>query len=267
MKARFVNIDQDTALDWLTANTHNRPLNKNWVRRLVEDLKNNRWQDNGETIKFDTNHVLLDGQHRLMAIAESGISAQLLVVEGLDPEVQATIDIGNVRSAGHILAMNGVTNGNKVAATAKMVLRYDRNPHLVWNGSSDPTKTEIVNFSLENADELMVAVRFAEVVRATIKVMESSYAAFSYMVLRDSKHVRRWDDWHEGIVTGADLHNGDPRLAFRNYNLRRMAKTKGSWEQQMNMAIAIKAWNLWALKKESQILRFNQIELPMPKIR
>jgi hypothetical protein len=56
------------------------------------------WKENGETVKLDSNGNIIDGQHRLQAIVDSGVTIELILVEGLNPSVADTIDIGRKRS-------------------------------------------------------------------------------------------------------------------------------------------------------------------------
>lgn len=75
-----------------------RKLNLSTVKLYAKDMADGNWKENGETIKIDINGNLIDGQHRLQAIVDSGISVELVIVEGLDPSVADTIDIGRKRS-------------------------------------------------------------------------------------------------------------------------------------------------------------------------
>ena len=90
-----------------------RKLNLSTVKIYAKDMKDGNWKDNGETIKIDTNGNLIDGQHRLQAIVDSGVSVDLIIVEGLDPSVADTIDIGRKRSIEQYLkwADNAYTAG------------------------------------------------------------------------------------------------------------------------------------------------------------
>lgn len=267
LETSVVVVDQMIALDWLTSNTHNRPLRKDAVQKLAEDMRNGRWMDNGETIKFSAEGVLLDGQHRLMAIVESDVRLPLLVVRGLDEAAQATIDIGAVRTTGNILALNGIPNGNKIAALARVIIRYRETPSLVWSASSDPTKATIVEFSLEHSELLGMAAAEAHRARSMMSCNALGYGALAFLVHEDSRHVKRWEAWHEGVITGVNLEKGDARLSFRNYHQRRPSHTGGGWNSQQQVAIAIKAWNAFVSNKPAQVLRYSQSELPMPKVK
>lgn len=64
---------------------YSRVINRQAVKTYIAQMKTGRWVLNGETICFDSNGVLRDGHHRLLAIIESGVTIEVLVVRGVDP--------------------------------------------------------------------------------------------------------------------------------------------------------------------------------------
>jgi hypothetical protein len=111
------------ASEWLAiANVDNRNLRAPKVQDLARVMLRDRFKYNGDAVRFDRDGRLLDGQHRLGAIVESGCSQTMLVVFGLDPDVWPTIDIGTKRTAGDALTREKVGNGKGVAATCKLVV-------------------------------------------------------------------------------------------------------------------------------------------------
>lgn len=86
-----------TAKAWVNVATNtNRTLRKSRVEQYAADMKAGRWQLNGEAIKFDNTGRLLNGQHRLHAIVLADVTVKMLVVSGLDPNTQTTMDTGLV---------------------------------------------------------------------------------------------------------------------------------------------------------------------------
>src|SRR5260370_4580823 len=67
---------------WET-NELDRSVRKNLVERYAAIMMEGGWHLNGETVKFDWNDVLIDGQHRLLAIVESDTAVDMVVVRGL----------------------------------------------------------------------------------------------------------------------------------------------------------------------------------------
>lgn len=117
---RIMRVTPELAAEMLKKNSNNRKLVRRHVELLVDVLDRREWYMNGETIVLSYDDVLLNGQHRLTAIVESGVSADCMVVYGIDPEAFKTIDGGRVRKVGDVLAMAGEENASKVAASVSM---------------------------------------------------------------------------------------------------------------------------------------------------
>lgn len=75
-----------------------RSLNRDTVILYAESMKNNEWLLNGETIIFDEEGKLMDGQHRLSACVESGVPLHTMVMRGVPRRFMPTLDIGRTRS-------------------------------------------------------------------------------------------------------------------------------------------------------------------------
>lgn len=125
MRSTTVKVTPTMAAEWLArCNTKNRRVNKIHVQKLANEMKSGRWTVNGETIAFDEDMVLIDGQHRLNAIVQSGVTIETIVVYGVeDPRAFATTGALMLkRSAGQIADMMGLTkNTNLVVAAAKIL--------------------------------------------------------------------------------------------------------------------------------------------------
>lgn len=139
-----IHVTPELAREWLQKNTRNRPLSKPYVRELKEDLLTGRWKETHQGVGFDTNGALVDGQHRLHAIAESGVPAWLPVTRGLDPSVFEVIDQVRKRTAAQILTMEGVSkDAPRYAAMARSILTITRKAPRVSN-------TEAVQYAVEH---------------------------------------------------------------------------------------------------------------------
>lgn len=66
------------------------------INSYAEDIKRGNYFLNGETIVFDANGDLKDGQHRLMAIVKAGIPVYMMVCRGIDPTI-TTFNYGKAR--------------------------------------------------------------------------------------------------------------------------------------------------------------------------
>ena len=117
----YVTISPYIAAQMLMANKKNRNINRNYVASLARDMRAGNWQDNGDSIRFGKDGVLLDGQHRLTAIVQSQVSIECLVIKDIDNEAMQTIDSGRKRTYGDRLAINGIKNAGRYSATINML--------------------------------------------------------------------------------------------------------------------------------------------------
>ncbi len=126
--------------------TRNRKLSNTW-NRLRSAIARGAWKINGECVVFDTDGVLIDGQHRLHAIAQSGRTVPVLVVYGVEPEAFATFDQGKKRSGADVLSTDREFRdhaGTTAAALAWMARKEQGQLHLASPAAPVPND-EILN--------------------------------------------------------------------------------------------------------------------------
>ena len=106
--ASFDYVTPERAAFMLTSNVDNyRRLNRKHINNLKNELMLGEWVATTQGIGFDTNGVLVDGQHRLTAIVESGVTAQLLVCYNLQPDSKLKVDVGRKRSMTDLTGLSG----------------------------------------------------------------------------------------------------------------------------------------------------------------
>jgi hypothetical protein len=86
------------AQQWLKANNFNRPLKPRLVDKYVSQMCNGNWQRTHQGIAFDFKGTILDGQHRLWAIVQSGCTLPMLIFLNESRRVHESIDGGKPRS-------------------------------------------------------------------------------------------------------------------------------------------------------------------------
>jgi len=87
------------ATDWIDhCNTHNRKLSDAHVEYLADEMKAGRWRLTHQGIAFSDNRVLLDGQHRLWAVALSGVTVPTRVFVNEPSEAMEVLDTGQRRN-------------------------------------------------------------------------------------------------------------------------------------------------------------------------
>lgn len=116
-------VTPEMAQKWLESNyDKQRPLNKKSVNRYANIMREGRWMVNCDAVGFDTEGRVINGQHRLHAIIASGVEVEMLVVTGLDSNVFEVQDNGAGRTAGQVLAVEGVKHYNATAAVVRRLI-------------------------------------------------------------------------------------------------------------------------------------------------
>jgi hypothetical protein len=122
---KIVTVTPGIADEWLKKNNpKNRSIGRNHVARLTADMKAGRWHLTHQGIAFDADGQLVDGQHRLTAVMQSGATVEMAVFfyEGKAPP---GIDMAKSRSFGDELALSGRTGKemSKRVAAACVAMR------------------------------------------------------------------------------------------------------------------------------------------------
>lgn len=269
MKTSLTTVSPELANRWLKKNVSNRRVRKLHVERLAKDMSEGRWKLTGEPITFDENGNLQNGQHRLLAIIESGASLELLVVRGVPADSFDVIDQGSQRTAADALRAIGITHDpTRVAAVARQGLLYDTYPTEKWNTVSQQiTKTQIIQYGEQWKDEIVMA----DALSHNWHFGNSRYSPITtgaFLIYRKHGETEKFRDFSKGIVTGADLAEGDPILALRNYiiNGRQRRNTADRWEAQKMCYAIIKGWNYFLDDVSVEYLRVTASSLPMPEV-
>lgn len=91
-------INPELAKKYLELNRRNRHITKHHAALLTSEMLDDRWVFNGDPIRFDEDGNLIDSQHRLQALIDSGKTYKFVVIRGLPREAFDTIDIGRRRA-------------------------------------------------------------------------------------------------------------------------------------------------------------------------
>jgi hypothetical protein len=118
-------ITPELAKMYLEAQAKNRKWRRELVDRYKAEMLAGRWQLNGQPIIFDESNRMIDGQHRMMAVAEANMPIEMMVVSGVRSGLEATIDMGKARTLGDVFQMKGVRNAKLLSRTSKLLL--------IWN--------------------------------------------------------------------------------------------------------------------------------------
>lgn len=246
---------------WLDSqNSHNRRMVESVWRAYARDMEAGRWKFNGDTIRFDRDGILIDGQHRLKACAETGIPLDTLVVTGLDrEEVMPTCDIGSIRTAAQIGDIDGIANSTRAAAIALRVIGYRSKYGLsiLKNAHLRPTKTEVTEFMRSDARLRSVASH----AHLASGLMPPGMAGLCYYVFSEKFPIPLVDEFFSALSTGVGLSAKHPIYLLRERLLRNRSE-RAKLPQIDIAALTFKAFKAFAAGKSMNVLRWTNEAFP-----
>lgn len=192
MKAEIINLTPSKAKELLEMNIGNRPSKRNSKQSYVRQMKAGLWKENGEPIIIDYNGIVKDGQHRLIAVIESGFSYKVPLITGVHPNVMDTIDTGTNRSLADVLTLNGFSDGGATAAITKQIINYSRGSVPNVNGVSKATVTNSqgLDFAYSHKEGLRELVLVSNRIykNQKIKLLNQSEIGLFLYVIRGWNH-------------------------------------------------------------------------------
>jgi len=123
MKTKVKTITPEMATEMLKGNTTNRNPRQAHVDALASEMTNDRWLLTHQGICIASDGTLLDGQHRLLAIKQSGRSVEMLVTTDADAGLMDAVDVGlKPRSVGDMLHLvDGISDASTVASACRHI--------------------------------------------------------------------------------------------------------------------------------------------------
>lgn len=216
-------ITPEIATAMLEKNTNNRPTNQSRVLQYAADMRAGEWRENHQGIAFDVHGNARDGQHRLWAVIESGVSVYMHVARGLSEEACATIDQGRARSVRDVLRMNG--RGRETQAVGWF--------RVIENLGGGTTRQLSQARVRELLDQYAPTVKWA--LEHGPKKRPFNRAPIVGAIVY-AHHVRPEpiERFTSQYISGAELVEGSPVLALRTFVIERVATTR---EQERLVAL------------------------------
>lgn len=256
-RTKFVEVTPELAATWLeSVPAFQREVRDQRVARYVRDMRNGKWTSSSDHIAFDRYGQLINGQHRLRAIVESGMTFTMGVDYGLDDDAFGNTDTGYGRTFAQQLG--GIKYGTMLGSATRIIMAYEadgeprnKNHRQLW------TNAEVRDYVLENQIALEFAAAAAFRIAKAVGGIVSSWLAFIYLTDKVSEKYS-WE-FYNSVLEGADLTAGDPRLTLRNL-LSKRVRAEAMANPGLQLGIMIKAWNDWMVGNTRQILSLKDGE-------
>lgn len=202
--SEVVTITPALAKTILHRNPDNRKIKPLKLATYKADLEAGRWVLNGEAVVISKGGLLNDGQHRLTAVADTGVAMKALVVFGVSRASRLTLDQGADRKLADILQMGGHTEeAEAVGTVARYLAQWEKTGTVAMRRgraikSSGVTRTEGHGYALDHEREIRRSIKLVKV-RGFSLVGTVGILAFAHLVMarvnREAAGCFRGDCW------------------------------------------------------------------------
>lgn len=241
-ESRVVKIGPSLAESLLLNNHNNRPVTDSNVKKIANAMQTGEWTYNAEPIRFDDDGVLLDGQHRLLALIKSNMTFEFKVITGFSPEIFTTLDVGKTRSGSDILSIAGFDNHRILDHAANFVFKFVTKGSKSHANYKNLTHKELVKFVksepfLEESAQFYVDVKKLQ----NMKILSPKVIAGMHFLL-GKKDAFEAKIFLKRLVTGEDNPSDSPIFVLRNRLIDNKMSNKKLNTDDINKLI-ITAWN------------------------
>jgi hypothetical protein len=117
-----VDVTPEMAREWLKWVRNQRHISPLTVAGYADEMRNKRWKLTSDAIMFNSKGDLVNGQHRLSAIAQSSAICPFIVMENADDDAAEVTDLGRVRSVPDMLKMlYGIGRARMVTSAIRVI--------------------------------------------------------------------------------------------------------------------------------------------------
>lgn len=253
MLVKQVTMTPTKARKMLENNEGNRKVRVRTVSKYARDMENGLWLESGEPMQVTPSGRLLNGQHRLHACIESGVSFKTILVT-VDENVFRVLDSGASRTIADGFRFAGETNAAQLASACGKVWRYENGVY--WDENVKPS-TQARFSILTRHPGIRDSANYTTGIARHSPVQPSTMSFVHYVTGFIDTRIR--DAFCEAMTSGVGLAKNSPLLFLRERlyaNKASKAKLSGIHAD----ALTIKALNCFIEGRPMSTLRVGKSE-------
>lgn len=269
MRHEIVTVTPELASEWLSKpSPRQRSAARTTVATYARAMSEGRWiEPTTDPIAFTADGLLLNGQHRLLAVIRSGVTLEMLIALEVAEALFGVIDQGRKRQAPQFIRR---PSANQIGTTARIILWYD---HRRMSNPAAPMNPVGIGAMAFDNDEILALVEspFGDVIEESVRLAGPAYkaatiplsqhAAVLAIARRDGADGERLQEWLDGLVSGAGLSANDPRPRLR----QRMTDIHGPHLRRSVPAtwmLIVRAFNAFMQARTLGVLRYEADDPP-----
>jgi len=255
------NITPELAAELLQVNRKNRSLRRNLVDIYAADMTKGAWQFTGEAIKLADDGSLLDGQHRLEAIVQSGVMVPMLVVRGLPRATQDVMDTGSKRTPADALRLRDEQNSVPLASVARMIITEGGKLRV------RPSTSDVIRVVETDPNLRWVISNGLAVCPGLTRLMTRTVLGYAYWRLHQVDSFA-CAEFFSRLDTLTNLPQGSPILALHRRLSAHERIGDGANARREALSYIFMAWNAWRKNETRSIVKLaysnGQLSVPEP---
>ena len=245
---------------------NNRPVSISVINQYAIDMMTGKWTNTADSIKFDKQGRLIDGQHRLRAVVKANVTVEMWVATELDESAIKYIDTGRKRSANDLLHMSNIGGGysTEIAAVCRKVIGWEREQKSVLSRagiSGSPIKGSISNhqilqYCMDNP-AIIEHAQFGKQLycKTPVKLFTSTDLGFLHWLFT-AIDAEKGKEFLEKLCLKDNVPADSPIACLYN----RLLVSKTSLTPLMKLKLTFQAWNLWRQGKKIGALKVAHME-------
>lgn len=252
----LLNVTPTMAKAWLKKKAPNRQVSKHRVKHYANLMKTDRFYLNGETIKLTETDALIDGQHRLAAVAHAGISVRMLVARNVPQSAIVSIDMGRQRSlADQLRVAYDYKSTGDLGTIIRLIFEWKENGWISHKTFRQVDPDEAHAYISANP-EVVELPRTAALFGADIVSALMTRNQFAFLMWLFSRVD--YDDaqkFMNNLVNNIGEYENDPCVHLRRHLLKMRSDRYGDAKRNVVIGLTIQNWNKWRLHQTVRLIR------------
>lgn len=223
-ETKLVTCTRELIDELIAKDTKNRKKCEKKIYFLKREIEMGRWKITNQGIGVSVSDFIVDGGHRLAAMAKAEYPPiQFFLTTNLPDDAQGCVDVGPGRSMADNLTLKYREGVSSRVVAALTVLLKDEDPIFLSVKPSVEDCSKMYEKHLSALDEMLKIEKFGKLPAPVMA------ALFSYYTESQNPKVL---DFTKNLITGVMLSHDNPILALRNWLDRRGYAGHGFAEQR-----------------------------------
>ena len=251
LDSRCVMVTPEMAAKWLQDSAVQRAVRPQTVDSYGRDMKAGNFRWCGDTIIFNEQGQMTDGQHRCLASVKFGVPFEAMLIRNLPADRTGKINTGIKRSGGDVFKLEGIENYNLIHSALRLLWRYRATGDSLFTGLACPTN-----------DELLAILRKEPGIKKWVSRGQGRAKAIGHgsvwitlAYLFECKAPQEVELFIEKAVDGMGLSKHDSFKPLRDQLLAAKAARRPMQTREFTAKV-IKTWNAYRAGRRMTALRF-----------